>query len=749
MGAVPQMGKQERENYMKNCYPIQSCNHFMHRAFLLLTSLFLFLFVFTCGTQAYELNGTATGNILNNGYAAETDGFSVYADIENGYALTIEKENETIVADPDNAQYINICGEKVYYTSVDGEARETTLRCYDVSSDHMEVLYAVPLEQGMKNLMVVDGKALLITNGDVISIDLSSGEKTTVLCSDIFDFVPVSGGFVYTVNGKSDLYFFAEGQNVVTLASDVLSFDCVDDAVYYSNGVDGIYRVALDGSDRTRVAEGGTDLVYTDDLYWTVDNAVFSLNGGKESVVENAESAVITVLGSDVAVEENEMVSMDDVATLASDDEGISLSSVTLSALPDGDYKLWKQGSGSPWANYTLGNSTIGSIGCMAVAVSILLVGSGAEKDRYLVYQSGALPSIDDKRGFNPAVFVKEMSANGGFDKGGAMYWSRIHMIYSDFGTSPYDTGKGTSSNFYNMKQVGSVSQSSSIKNHLAAGKYIIICVDNHRTGNTHWLAVDYATDDGIFVCDPGYRTDSTPFNVYDVYSKVTRAIIFNYKGTRWDGSGEPVDPGDIPELEWENPFTDVKESHWFYDNVAEVNQAGWMVGRSKTQFAPYASMTRKEYVCLVGRLSGLTDSQFASYGQINFADVKYNSSNKWYTKYLAWALKNEVMVGEEKNGKLYFNPDDNITREQICAVLVRLSGKVSADISPIERPITFADAKKISPWAKDSVNTAQRAGLIYGSLDYGKYYMNPQDNATRAEVAAIFLRFTRRMPIS
>ncbi|MBQ6809806.1 MAG: S-layer homology domain-containing protein, partial [Firmicutes bacterium] len=181
---------------------------------------------------------------------------------------------------------------------------------------------------------------------------------------------------------------------------------------------------------------------------------------------------------------------------------------------------------------------------------------------------------------------------------------------------------------------------------------------------------------------------------------------------------------------------------------VAEVNQAGWMVGRSETKFAPYASMTRKEYVCLVGRLAGLSDAEFEAYGKINFADVEYNSSNKWYTKYLAWALKNEVMVGEERNGKLYFNPDANITREQICAVLVRLSDKVNGDISPIESAITFADAKDISPWAKDSVYTAQRAGLIYGSLDYGKLFMNPQDNASRAEVAAIFLRFTRRMPI-
>ena len=725
----------------------------MHRAFLLFTSLFFIIFVFSCGTQAYELNGTATGNILNNGYVAEADGFSVYADMENGYALTIEKDNQTIVADADDAQFINICGNKVYYTSVDGEARETTLRCYDLETEKVSVLLAVDIAEGMKNLLIFDQKAMLISNGNVISYDLVSGKTEMILEGSIRKFVPVENGMVYAEEGNADLYFRGENGKVTTLATDVLTFDCSEDAVYYSNGTDGIYSVSLATGEASFVTEGGFQIVYADDLYWLADDAVRSLNGGKEAVVENEDSAAITVLDSEVSVEEEEIFYMSNDVALASDDsvgiDSVGLDAVSGSSLPDGDYKNWKQGSGSPWANYSLGNSTIGGIGCAAVSVSILLVGSGGEKERYLNYveysKTGLFTEIDDVRGFNPAVFVKEMTANGGFTDGGGMYWYKISTVYSEFGNKLRDTGKGSSGDFYNLDKSG---QSTAIKNHLALGKYIIICVDNHRTGNTHWLAVDYATNDGIYVCDPGYRTDTTPFNVYDVYSKVTRAIIFEYDGKRWDGSGKPVAPEDLPAVEWENPFTDVNKSHWFYDNVAEVNQAGWMVGRSETKFAPYASMTRKEYVCLVGRLAGLSDAEFEAYGKINFADVEYNSSNKWYTKYLAWALKNEVMVGEERNGKLYFNPDANITREQICAVLVRLSDKVNGDISPIESAITFADAKDISPWAKDSVYTAQRAGLIYGSLDYGKLYMNPQDNASRAEVAAIFLRFTRRMPI-
>lgn len=728
---------------MKNCYPNQSCNHFTCRAFLLILTLFIALFGVSVAAQAYELNGTATGNLLNNGQAAEADGFSVYADHENGYALTVKNETQTFVADADNAQYINICGDKVYYTSIDGDAAETTLRCYDLTKKRGSVLYSVALGEGMKNLIVLNDAALFITDGNVVSYDFASEGTVTLFSGNIREFVPVNGGFVYTVNGKSELYFRNENGNAAEIASDVVSFDCDMDAVYYSNGSDGIYSVDFNGGNAVFVAEGGMNIVCTDDLYWLADNAVYSLNGRKEAAVQNDDSAMITVLGSEVLVEEEEILTMDsmnDADALVSPRGSIGTSAVSLSSLPDGDYKNWKQGSGSPWASNALGNSTIGSIGCAAVSVAILLVGSGAEKDRYLVYQSGALSSVDDARGFNPAVFVKEMTANGGFTSGGGMYWYKVSTVYKTFGTSIYDTGK-SSSEFSRLSHSG---QATAIKNHLAAGKYIILCVNNPKTGNTHWLAVDYATDSAIYVCDPGYKTDTTPFNIFDNYSTVTRAILFNYTGTRWDGTGNPT----LPDEDWVNPFRDVDEDDWFYDYIAQVNEAGWMVGRSSTKFAPLENMTRKEFVCLAARLAD-ADTDFSAYEKTAFADISYKqSSDKWYTQYIPWAVANNVMIGEKIGNKMYFHPNDSITREEICSVLVRLASKVNGDVSALYAKASFVDAYKISDWAENDVYKAQRAGLVCGSLDNGKLYMKPQSYATRAEVSAIFLRFTQRMPI-
>lgn len=731
-------GEREREILMKNCYPIQSSNHFMLRAFLLIASLFVLLFAFSCGAFAYEINGTATGNILNNGYAAETDGFSVYADTENGYALTLENKNETVIADADNAQYINIFDGKVYYTSIDGIAKETALRCYDPAADEVTVLLTVPIAEGMKNLLIIDGKAWLISNGAVMAYDLETETTEVVFGKAVREFVPVKGGWLYTVNGSSDLYFRGENGNELTVAEDVLSFDAAEDTVYYSNGADGIYACAFDGSGKTRVAEGGTFIVYAEDLFWQYEGACYSLNGGKEAALVNEEGASVTVLGDEVRVTEEEILSVGESDVFGMDSyatpSGAGVLSAAVSALPAGEYKNWKQGD-SRWGGNALGNTTIKSAGCATVAVSILLVGSGAEKDRYL------------KGAFDPGVFVKEMTANGGFTAGGGMYWYKISSVYPKFGSSLRDTGKGTSSDFYNLSEGG---QATSIKNHLAQGKFIIICVNNGKTGNTHWLAVDYATASGIYICDPGYNSVASPTNVFDIdwYPKVTRAIIFNYTGERWTEGGDPVEPPLEDDYEWENPFKDVKESAWYYNNIGEVYEAGWMIGRDTTVFAPDQNMTRAEFVCMASRLA---ETDFSAYDEVEFTDINYDSTDYWYSRYIPWAVANGVMVGHlNPDGSYSFRPNDPVTREQICAVLVRLASRVDVDLSAVEPAVTFADQSTISDWAKDTLKTAQRAGLIYGEPDYrtGKLYVKPHDYATRAEVAAIFLRFTRKIPI-
>lgn len=701
---------------MNNCYLTQSGNHLFTRAFLVLLALCAFLGISSFGVSAYEINGTATGNLLNSGWTAEADGLSVYADTENGNALTIEKNGKIIVADENNAQFINICGETIYYTSINGADRKTELRAYDIKGQTSSVLWSVPLTEGMKNLLVVDGEAQLVTNGAVATFNLETKKVADRWGSGIWAFVTVPGGTVYTSGG--DLNFRGENGDVTALAQNVQSFDCSDDTVYYSDGTSGVYALSLDGGSAVRIADGGESIVYSDDLYYQNGETFYSLSGGREA--QSDTGAVFSVLSSEVAVTEDAYAANDDVVG-----GGLSPAAVTtMTSLPDGDYKSWKQ-QDSRWSGNALGNSSIGRIGCAAVAVSILLVGSGAEKDRYLAGK------------FDPGVFVREMTANGGFTSGGGMYWSIIGNVYPSFSVHN-DTGKGTGSTFYNMNQSN---QSTSIKNHLAMGRYAILCVNNSKSGNTHWLAVDYATNNGIFICDPGYSSVASPTNVYEIswYPKVTRAILFNYSGKPWSGDDViiPPDPGE----EWDNPFKDIKYGEWYYQDVAEIYDAGLMVGKSTVSFAPNDKMTRKEFVAVLGRL---VETDFDEY-EFTFNDVNANNpSQAWFAKYAYWAAENKIMVGDGRN----FNPDSRITREEIAAILIRLSNYLNVQMLEIQSPITFADARSISSWAKDDMAKAQRCGIIFGEPSGNRYYAKPKDNATRAQVAAMIIRFTRQMPI-
>ena len=698
---------------MKNCYPVQCGNHFVFRAFFGTAVLCVLILMLSFGVSAYEINGTATGNILNNGYAAETDGFSVYADTENGYALTLEKDGKTTVIDEYNAQFLNICGEKVYYTYINGYDRETELRCYDMREETVSVLWTVPMEEGMKNLLVTDGAALLITNGKVTSFDLETKKATTLWGESIREFVPVKGGAVYTVNGDPALYFRAENGAETILASEALSFDCSEDTIYYSNGTDGVYALSFDGSEKKRVAGGGTNLVYSDDLYWQDGETFYSLSGGKEAASDNAEGAVFSVLSSEIAVAEEDVITLAEVETASS----VSLSGLPESPIAD-NYKEWKQWD-SRWNSYPMGTSTIGKSGCLVTAISILLVGSGAKKDLYLAGK------------FNPSVFVQALNNNGGFE-GAGLVWGAVTKVEPTF--KVYTDTRNNS----NFKGLSNTAKATAIANHLAAGRLIVIEVYNPSTGNTHWVAVDYVQNGNVYVCDPGYSSKTG--NLFTDYSTVNRAVIFSYSGTRWNGENNGTYG---PPVEWDNPFTDVKKTSWYYDSVGEVYEAGLMVGRTDTTFAPDEKMTRAEFVCVIGRL---VETDFDEYiGQTEFSDVRLESdSQKWFSKYVYWADANEIMVGSD--GK--FRPNDPITREEICCVLIRLADYLNFTLDKTETKITFADSKKISAWAKTQVEEAQVTGLIFGSSSNGKLYVYPQNNAKRAEVAAMVLRFVGKMPI-
>lgn len=156
--------------------------------------------------------------------------------------------------------------------------------------------------------------------------------------------------------------------------------------------------------------------------------------------------------------------------------------------------------------------------------------------------------------------------------------------------------------------------------------------------------------------------------------------------------------------------FSDVPAGSWYYDAVAYVSENGLMNGVDAGTFDPNGTLTRAMVWTILARLEGVDTEGGAS----------------WYAKAQAWAMESGVSDGEDPMGA--------ITREQLVTMLWRYSGAPG-----VEFLLTAPDAGKISSWAMDAMRWAVSEGIIEGD-ETGA--VNPTGSATRAEAAAIFMRF-------
>ncbi len=179
--------------------------------------------------------------------------------------------------------------------------------------------------------------------------------------------------------------------------------------------------------------------------------------------------------------------------------------------------------------------------------------------------------------------------------------------------------------------------------------------------------------------------------------------------------------------------FVDVPQSEWFYNDVYFAVSNGLFNGLDEDTFAPGASMTRGMLVTVLYRLEG----QPAVYGGSPFADV---AAGQWYTDAVIWASRKGIVNGLG-NGK--FGVDDNITREQMAAILYRYAQNCGYDTAARAYLGGYSDAAKISTYAQEAMAWANAMGLINGRTAIA---LAPDGTATRAEVAAIFHRFVENI---
>ena len=173
--------------------------------------------------------------------------------------------------------------------------------------------------------------------------------------------------------------------------------------------------------------------------------------------------------------------------------------------------------------------------------------------------------------------------------------------------------------------------------------------------------------------------------------------------------------------------FSDVTEKAWYYSAVEYAVQNGLMKGVGNDQFDPEGTMTRAMLVTVLWRYEGEPEAPANT-----FSDVKAGS---WYFDAVSWAAANNI-VGGVGNNK--FDPDGNITREQMATILYRYCNGKGIDTSKQASISGFPDAGSVSSYAQTAMQWAVAEKLVNGSD--GK--LLPQGNATRAQVATILMRF-------
>jgi subtilisin family serine protease len=188
----------------------------------------------------------------------------------------------------------------------------------------------------------------------------------------------------------------------------------------------------------------------------------------------------------------------------------------------------------------------------------------------------------------------------------------------------------------------------------------------------------------------------------------------------------------------WANPFTDVSENDWFYDDVRYAHTNSLMTGSDLTRFNPNSFITRGMIVTILYRLcqSAAYDDprpDAEDYG-FRFTDVE---DGLWYSDAVNWAARNGIVTGYE-NGS--FGPNIDVSREQLAVILLRYA--IFTGTGPQGNwavNLDFADTGKIADWAVEGAMFCYKDGIITGKT--GNLFA-PKDATTRAQAAAILHRF-------
>lgn len=235
------------------------------------------------------------------------------------------------------------------------------------------------------------------------------------------------------------------------------------------------------------------------------------------------------------------------------------------------------------------------------------------------------------------------------------------------------------------------------------------ICIENPNPGTD----VRYTTDGTVPTASSKCYT--SPIPGYD--GVLTYAVM---------GMGVGTQSRSIYVTHRGNLFRDVAPGQWYFEPVDRAVALNLFQGLGNHVFEPNGALSRAMFLTVLHRLLGSPAAQ----RDTRFTDVP---ANCWYSEAVAWGAENGIALGYG-NGR--FLPDQPITREEMCTMLDRVLTLLHC--SEESAALSFRDADRISPWARDGVARAVGLGLIVGMDDCS---FAPRSTATRAQACTLLLR--------
>lgn len=237
--------------------------------------------------------------------------------------------------------------------------------------------------------------------------------------------------------------------------------------------------------------------------------------------------------------------------------------------------------------------------------------------------------------------------------------------------------------------------------------------------------------------------TNSSPHTLYARWTKITSGGNTGSGGG--NGGGKPSQPTQIIVTGGYNTdyktcprdktcpaysFKDLNLKLWYHDGIHFCVENGLMQGISDNLFTPDGVATRAQIVMILWRIE-----KNPYLGQAGFSDV---SANDWFAGAVNWASANGIVTGYT-DGR--FGPNDHVTREQLAAILYRYARYKGYDVSVGEDTniLSYEDALTVSDWAVSAMQWACGSGVINGTSEST---LSPRDTATRAQIAAMIMRF-------